>query len=179
MRANKNAEASKLRREQLLAKPQVPKNAVKHDRPFTSFFGRSSTFGTFDYNGGQVNNYSNNRDLESSSVISKTRDVKSLKMIRPSWTVLQSQQRKVSITPYSNKYTGLNESRSFESIKIMDQHVHKMHHNDHGSKCKHKCRSCLRGARNHNWPANKKIKIPSRPRIPKFLKRIPRSKGGL
>ena len=87
MRANKNAEASKLRREQLLAKPEVPKNAVKHDRPFTSFFGRSSTFGTFDYNGGQVNNYSNNKDLESSYVISKSRDAKSLKMIRPSWTV--------------------------------------------------------------------------------------------
>ena len=61
---------------------------------------------------------------------------------------------------------------SFKNVKVMDAHVYKMHTGDNGSTRKDNCRSCSRGAKNHCWPENRKIKIPSKPRYPRFLKRI-------
>ena len=91
---------------------------------------------------------------------------------KPVWTQRQSEPY---LHIYADKEATINTSKSqtsFKNVKVMDEHVYKMHTGDNGSTRKENCRSCSRGAKNHCWPENRKIKIPSKPRFPRFLKRI-------
>ena len=88
VRANETAGAGKERRLQASAKPEAPKNAAKHDRPFSCFFGKSSSKPSNAYDGSSLLSSSNNRDLQGFSVPDKVSGNKSREKLRPSWTVL-------------------------------------------------------------------------------------------
>ena len=180
-RAKRVAEEGKRRREaaaQAHATP-VPTYAAKHERPFSCFFRKSDSTSNIYQNGLAMD--SSNSMLASNAGIRNFAVSQSHSNLRaspqqPVWTVNKGE-------PYLHTYAD-NEATmlssksqtSFKNVRVMDKHVHKMHTGDNHSTRKESCSSCQRGAKNHCWPENRKIKIPSKPRYPRFLKRIARKK---